>query len=194
MLVAWKWTKFETWTIFKLEDFQQKTPGGNYKIDLSTAYKRNLISELFDDFFIALPENAALILKHEKIKGHNTSVGEQWETIIRAVYWLDREGNHVDFKNNAILALFFILPLEEVVEQDEFFIYQKLIPSPNKSLWAQSVPVRLAEVFSDEPVNWLEKVRNQEFKVNYSDFLGDLTRAIEEGTLQNIFFFNPNYK
>ncbi|HZY39678.1 MAG TPA: hypothetical protein VFE53_23645 [Mucilaginibacter sp.] len=193
VLVAWKWTKFETWTIFKLEDFQQKTPGGNYKIDLNTAHKRNLISELFGDYFIVLPDNVALIIKHQKIKMHPIPEGEQWETVIEGIYWVDRDGNPVDFKNNGIMALFFILPLEEVVEQDEHFIYYKWRPLPNKTLWAQSVPVRLAEIFSDAPVNWLEKIRNQDFQVGYDGFLADLTAAIQEGTLQNIFFFNPNY-
>jgi Holliday junction resolvase len=194
LLIAWKWNRFETWTIFKLEDFKQKVLGGNYKIDLETAHKRNLISTLFEDYLIALPDNVALVIKHEKIKMHPIPEGEQWETVIQEVYWLDRHGNQADFKNNGIMALFFILPLEEIVEQDEHFIYYKWIPSPNKSLYAQSVPIRLAEVFSETPVNWLKKIRNQEFQVSYNGFLADLTQAIEEGTLQNIFFIKPNYE
>jgi len=193
ILVAWKWKKFDIWTLFRLEDFEQTEPGGSYKIDLSTAHKRSLLSDFFRDYYMVLPDETALIIKHRKVEKKTTEDGEFWETIIESIYWTDRNGNAVNMHNNGIMALFFCLQVEDTISEDDNYLYYKFTPSPNKSCFAQSIPILLTEAFAEHQVNWLEKIQNQEFPVSYNTLLADLTKACEDGTLDYIFFTKPNY-
>jgi len=91
------------------------------------------------------------------------------------------------------MSLFLCLNGEATISQDDLYIYYKIFPSPNKCIYAQSIPVILTEIFTEKAVNWLKKIQEQSIPVNYDLLLADLTRAIDEGTVDHIFFTKPNY-
>ncbi|MDB5129796.1 hypothetical protein [Mucilaginibacter sp.] len=193
VLVAWKWKKFDIWALFRLEDMQQLQPGRNYKIDLGTAHKRNLMSEFFRDYFISLPDKTSFVIRHKKEKMTPTADGELWDTTIDAAYWTDRDGNEVYVHNHGIMALFFCLQVQESIEQDEKYLYYTVTPAPNKNIFAQAIPIMLNEAFAEKRINWLEKIQQQENFIGYDDLLSDFNNAFKEGTLNYIFFSKPNY-
>jgi hypothetical protein len=192
VLVAWKWSKFEHWTLFRLEDMEQRSPGGNFKIDLGPAYIRNLMSVYFRDYFVVLPAETSLVLKLKKDIPEPTDPNTR-EGTLAAIYWTDRNGKELYVHNHGIMALFFSLPVVASITEDAEHFYYRLSPSPNKNLFAHTIPILLTEAFSDQQVNWLEKVRKSDFFIAYDDLLADLTKAFEEGTLDYIFFWKPTY-
>jgi Holliday junction resolvase len=188
VLVAWKWRSFDIWTLVRLEDFEQREPGANFKLDLNIAHKRNLMSSLLGDFLVDLPEQFALVMKQRKIKEGIEDGKKVWETIVERVYFQGRDGIEVELKNNGVFAVFHCLGVEDIVEEDDTHLYYKIYPSPNHGLFAQTIPVRLTEHLASEPVNWLERIRNQEFPVQYDKLLEELTAGIEEGLVDHIIY------
>ncbi|GAB2690830.1 hypothetical protein GCM10027037_12540 [Mucilaginibacter koreensis] len=192
VLVAWKWRSFDIWTLVRLEDFTQREAGANFKLDLNTAHKRNLMSSLLGDFVVNLPEHFALVMKQRKIKEEVMEGKKAWETIVEAVYFQGRDGREVDLNNSGVFAVFHCLNVADTVEEDETHLYYKIFPSPNHGLFAQTIPLRLSEHFAKGPVNWLERIRNQEFPVRYEVLLEELILGIEEGLIDHIVYTKIN--
>ncbi|GAA4203251.1 hypothetical protein GCM10022289_19210 [Pedobacter jeongneungensis] len=195
MLIAWKMKKFNTWTLFKLEDFIQFQKGGNFKMELGDAYKRNLMSSLFGDYFIALPEEFSLVTKNKKLEKCVGENGEmKWKTFLDSVYFNGRDNKRVEMGNVGVFALLFCLQIEEAQQEDKNFIYHKSTPLPNKTIFAQSVPAILSEVWSTEKRSWLEKIQQKSYQIDYETLLKDLKQAIGEGTVNELLFTQPYYQ
>jgi len=192
MLVAWKWTSLDIWTLVKLEDFKQANPTASFRLDLKTAYKRSLMSSLLGDFWVFLSDRFSLVLKQKKIKKIQKDDGWVWEAVVEDVYFTGRDGKPAPI-NEGVLAILYSLDVVEQMDEDENYLYFKLIPSPNLGLCVQTVPIRLNQRSARDQVHWLGLISEGKFPIEYDQLLTSLMEAIESKSIDQILFQAPNY-
>jgi Holliday junction resolvase len=188
VLIAWKWTSFDLWALNRLEDFHQENPSSKYRLSLDRAYKRNLMSPLLGDFAVWLPDDFALVIEQRKTK----KLENGWETFVENVYISGSNGRRVTLDNN-LLAVLHSLGIDEVIEETDNYIYLKLVPSPNRSLFVQTMPIRLNERLTEKQVHWQKLISESNFPIEYDSLLRSLTDGINNGGVEGILFTTPNY-
>lgn len=190
ILVAWKWRSLDIWTLFEIKHFKKNVK--NYKISMEDAHMQNLMSKFAGDFLIVPYDEIALHFKFRKEKEvHKKENETTWETVCESIFMTGDNNKEITEIDPEIFAFFITLSLDEVVSETDTHIIYKYIPSLNKSTFAQSIPVRLAMIFSDVDVNWLTKIKKQEFSVNYTEFLASINNNIEKGLIRNTFIIQP---
>jgi len=189
ILIAWKWRSFDIWTLFELNYFQKSV--SNYKISFKKAHTENLMSKLAGDFFIVPYDDIGLHFKFKKNKIIETKENDfVWQTVFESIYLTGNEKKEITDINTGILSYLFSLSMEDTVTHTDTHVIYNFTPT-NKSAFAQSIPVRLAQAFSNSEVNWLKKIKNQEFSIKYDKLLDTLTKAIDKEVIRNIFHIIP---
>lgn len=190
ILVAWKWRSFDIWTLFELKHFQKSV--SNYKIGFEKAHTENLMSKLAGDFFIIPYDDIGLHFKFKKDKIIESKENETvWQTVCESIYITGNEKKEIKDIDSGVFSFLFSMPMKDTITQTDAHIIYSFIPSPNKSAYAQSIPIRLAQAFADNEVNWLTKIKNQEFSIKYDKLLDTLTKAIDKEVIRNIFHLKP---
>lgn len=190
VLIAWKWSSFDVWTLFELKHFEKSV--SNYKIGFEKAHQESLMSKLAGDYFIVPYENFAINfkLKKEKLISKNGNEAE-WEMQFESIYLTGEDGIETTDLDPGILSVLFSMSSEEKLTETDTHFIQSIYPHPNKSSFAQSIPIRLALAYEDGEVNWLEKIKSKKYPVQYDVLLRDLTSGIDKYIIRNILFFVP---
>lgn len=193
ILIAWKWKTFDMWTLFELKHFKKLTT--NYKIDFETAHVESLMSQLVGDYVVFPYENFGLHIKFKKLDVIEQKDNETtYDAVIDSIYCSGDTGIEVKDIDKGILALLFSLILEEKVEETDSYITYSFIPSPNKSSFAQVIPIRLTQAFAKTDVNWMHLIRDKSFPISYDSLLDSLKAGIDKKIIRNIIFYVPKSK
>jgi Holliday junction resolvase len=190
VLVAWKWSTFDIWTLFNIEDFEINVT--NYKIGFEQAHKKNLLSKLAGDFLIIPHEEFSFSIKYKKIilekQGKNETV---WKTIVESFVFKGFEGKEISRFSSGLFSLLFSFQLEKEVKETETHVEETFIPNTTPSCFAQSVLIRMVNNFEIGEVNWLTKIKEQKFLIDYDKFVKDMKQAIQDDLIRYIFYTFP---
>jgi Holliday junction resolvase len=190
VLVAWKWRSFDIWTLFELSHFKKKV--SNYKIGFEEAHIRNLMSTLVGDYVIFPYEHIGLHFKFKKV-----SVKEQednsttWNVISERIYFTGKNNKEVEATDSGLFFFLLSFPMDEQTEETDTHIIQSFIPSPNKSAFAQSVPIRLSRALSDGEIDWIGKIKKQEFPIKYDTLYRSLQKGISDEIIERVIRVEP---
>ncbi len=191
ILIAWKWSSFDIWTLFEIKHFK-KGPS-NYKIDFEKAHKENLMSSLAGDYVIIPHEEFSITFKFEKSQMVAEKGTEKiWDTLCKEIYFTGKEFKKIEEVDDGIFALLMSLDCEQETKEDENFITTRFFPYPNNTTFAQSIPIRLAKTISSNPVNWLEKIRNNKYPISYAKLWKSLEKGIPKELIQTILLLTPH--
>ncbi len=191
ILVAWKWSSFDLWTLFNLEHFEKSV--SNYKIDFSKAHRENRLSKLAGDFLVAPYKEFAFTIRYKKDRMEKQEGNKKlWQTTIESVFVTGLNGKEVSNISPGIFSMLFSFDLEDQVNETEEYIEQIFIPSPNSSCFAQSIPVRYMKAFGGDEINWLSKIKDQKFLIDYDKFLEDMKQGVDDEVVEYILFMIPN--
>ena len=189
ILIAWKWNLFSIWTLFELEHFEKAVT--NYKINFEKANQESLMSKLVGDYFIILPEEMGLHFKFKKdILEKKREIAAPEKMILESIYITGKDNKEITKFSVEIFALLFSLFMDETTKETKTHLIQSFTPL-NKTIFAQSVIVRLAKVFDKSNITWHEKIKEQNFPIKYEELLKSLTEEIKNGIIESIFFILP---
>jgi len=150
------------------------------------------MSQLFGDFVIWIPEQFTFVIKQKKIREINEDGQRGWETVVEDVYFLGREGKPAALSDGA-LAVLHSLNVDEITEEDDDYLYFKIVPWPEQGLFAQTIPIRLTEQKNNQQVDWQDFIENRKFPITYEKLLFDLSSGIESGVIDHIAYLKPGY-
>jgi len=195
VLIAWKWKSFNIWTLFELKHFKKAV--SNYKIDYETAHMENLMSMLAGDYLAIAYDEFSFHIKFRKEqiieKKENETI---YDMTIESFYFTGAGG--VEIRDSEIdkgmFALLFSLPLKENVQDTDTHIIYTFEPEHNKSSFAQAVPTRLTQAFSNSEVSWLQMLKSKNYPILYDELLESLKKAIDKKIIKYILFTVPQTK
>ena len=194
ILIAWKWSNLDIWTLFELKHFKKDIT--NFKIGFEKAHFENLMSLLVGDYTI-IPYNIGFHFKFKKQKLIKEEQDQSlWEAIFESIYITGESEEEIETVNSELFLFLFSLALEEEVsvEKDEYIIQSYRVRT-DEFICAQSIPVRLAKLLSvDDNVNWLSKLKGQQFYIDYDKLYVSLSQCIEKHVIRNIFHTIPHTK
>lgn len=191
ILIAWKWRSFDIWTLFELKHFEKSVT--NYKIDFSTAICQNLMSKLAGDYCIVPYAEIGVHFKFRKDKlidkkGNKIS----WQAIVESIYYTGKDGIEIKDIDSDLFSFFFSLPMNESSVETDTHIISSFTLSSTEFIYAQSIPVWFAQASSGGDVNWLTKIKNQEYHITYDKLIATLNWGIEKEMIRNILYILPN--
>lgn len=190
ILIAWKWTQFETWLLFDIKHFS-KGPS-NYKIGYEKAYQESMMSKLVGDYFVVPYDEFGLYFKFRKVsKAKEEARTETWNMIIEDIYFVGKNGQRVNGLDPSMVALLLSFETDQETTVNDKYVLTKYYPSPNKSTFAQSIPIRLARAMSVNETNWIERIKTNSYPVSYSKLYKALDEGINKGLIRNILHIKP---
>lgn len=190
VLVAWKWRSFDIWTLFELQHFQKAE--FNFKIGFEKANVENLMSKLLGDYFIIPYDEIGLHFKFKKIKVVERKSNETlWNTISESIYITGKDNKEITEIDTGLFSFLISFPMDDISTETDTHITYSFTPSPNKSAFAQSIPLRLGRAFAEGEVNWLEKIKKQEYPIKYHKLLESLQKGIDKEVIRNILYLKP---
>lgn len=190
ILVAWKWSGLDIWTLFELKHFEKNIT--NYKIGIEKAHQENLMGELLGDYLVVPYEDIGLHFKLRK----DSVISQQedstlWQTDCESIYVTGEERKELYHYQIDLWLYFFSMPMEQKKSETDSHIIVSFIPSPNRNVFAQSIPIRLMHSLVDMEINWLQKIKDQDFKANYETLYSSWEVSIEDRVIRNIFHVKP---
>lgn len=196
ILIAWKWKKFNLWSIFPIEEFK-KGPS-NYKIDLNTSMTKSVFSNYFGDCLISLPDEIGFHMRFKKLElTSKDEEGVNWKCQFDKAYFTGRHNAEIESNNIGIIGILFCLPFEEKVSETDDYIIRSFIPEPNKSIFAQQIPIMLAKLMNQFksptiPVNWLSMIQEEKYPMKYQELMDYLKAGVDEKLVNHVLFTIPN--
>jgi len=195
VLIAWKWTDFDVWSLFDISHFEK--PNKNYKITFEKAHTESLMSKYFGDCVIFPFQDFGFNISIKKVRklgeNHNEK-GElviSWQTVVDDIYLTGKDNKRIEGFNKAVFSVLLSMPTEESVIESETHIITRHTPHPNKMKYGQSVPISLVRAFTDGEVNWMQKVKNEDYPIDYKELMQGLEIGIEEESIRSVLFLKP---
>ncbi|GAA4457731.1 hypothetical protein GCM10023189_28920 [Nibrella saemangeumensis] len=190
ILVAWKWRSFDIWTLFELKHFKKAV--SNYKIEIEKAHFENLMSKLLGDYVIIPYDEIGLHFSFKKVDvAERNEYETTWNSISEEIYITGKDGKEIKEIDSELFLFLFSFSMNDITVETDTHIVKSYVPSPDKSAFAQSVPLRLVRAFSNEEVNWLEKIKKQEYPIKYSSLLKSITQGIDKEVIRYLLHLKP---
>jgi Holliday junction resolvase len=189
ILIAWKWKGFNIWTLFEVRHFKKSV--SNFKIDFAKAMKENLMTKLLGDYFIMPYDEIGIHFKFKKNDIVEQKENETlWNTVCESIYITGKDKKEIKDIDRGLFALLFSYPMDETTTETETHILYSFTPF-SKNTVAQSVLINLVKAFSEEEINWLDKIKKQEYPIKYKTLLDSLTKGIDKEIIEYILHLKP---
>ena len=182
LLVAWKAEPFG-WLCFDIQAMKKVKTA--FRISVADAMMANVLGLLLGDFSFHLRENAAFVLKIERL----TDGTNEFEGITHDAHWQAYDGQRVSLKS-PFMDIFMFCPDNVESTDVDGFVTQRFYKVDTSSVFGQSLLSLACHGYSDDPGPW-RTVFDKGFRYTLPDLRRCAEDAARKGMIETIIEMAP---